>query len=49
MRLVAPNDLHAEIDQIIYIKINMDKAMFFNAEDQNYIYRHKQEELLGVK
>lgn len=49
LRLVASNDLHAEIDQHIYIKINMEKAMFFNAEDQNYIYRHNQKELLGVK
>lgn len=49
LRLVAPNDLQAQIDQEIYIRVKMEKAMFFNAEDHNYIYRHNQEELLGVR
>ena len=49
LRLVAPNDLKASIDQQIYVHVKMEKAMFFNSDDHNYIYRHNQNELLGVK
>lgn len=49
LRLVAPNDLKANIDAQIFIKIKMERAMFFNADDHNFIYRHNQDELLGVK
>ncbi len=49
LRLVAPNDLKASIDQQIYVHIKMEKAMFFNSDDHNYIYRHNQNEWLGVK
>jgi ABC-type sugar transport system ATPase subunit len=49
LRLIAPNDLQASIDDEIFVHVKMEKAMFFNAEDRNYIYRHNQNELLGVK
>lgn len=49
LRLIAPNDLKANIDDEIYIRIKMDRAMFFNADNHEYIYRHNQNELLGVK
>ena len=49
LRLVAPNDLKANIDAQIFVKIKMERAMFFNADDHNFIYRHNQNELLGVK
>ena len=49
LRLIAPNDLKANIDEQIFVKIKMDRAMFFNADDHKFIYRHNQEELLGVK
>ncbi len=49
LRLIAPNDLKASIDADIYVRLKMEKAIFFNAEDRNYIYRHNQNELLGVK
>ena len=49
LRLIAPNDLKANIDEQIFVKIKMDRAMFFNADDHKFIYRHNQDELLGVK
>lgn len=49
LRLIAPNDLKADIDQEIFIRVKMEKAMFFNADDRNFIYRHNQNELLGVR
>lgn len=49
LRLVAPNDLKANLDAQIFVKIKMERAMFFNADDHNFIYRHNQDELLGVK
>jgi ABC-type sugar transport system ATPase subunit len=49
LRLIAPNDLQASIDDEIFVHVKMEKAMYFNAEDRNYIYRHNQNELLGVK
>lgn len=49
LRLIAPNDLKASIDQDIYVRVKMEKAMFFNADDHRYIYRHNQNELLGVR
>lgn len=49
LRLIAPNDLQASIDDEIFVRVKMEKAMFFNAEDRKYIYRHNQNELLGVK
>lgn len=48
LRLVAPNDLKANLDAQIFVKIKMERAMFFNADDHKYIYRHNQAELLGV-
>lgn len=49
LRLIAPNDLKADIDQEIFVRAKMEKAMYFNADDHNYIYRHNQNELLGVE
>ena len=49
LRLIAPNDLQADIDQEIYVHVKMEKAMFFNGGDHRYIYRHNQNELLGVR
>lgn len=49
LRLIAPNDLQTNIDDEIFVRIKMEKAMFFNADDTQYIYRHNQNEILGVK
>lgn len=49
LRLIAPNDLKANIDDEIFVRAKMERAMFFNADDHEYIYRHNQNELLGVK
>ncbi len=49
LRLIAPNDLQANIDDEIFVRIKMKKAMFFDGDDYKYIYRHNQNELLGVE
>jgi ABC-type sugar transport system ATPase subunit len=46
IRLVAPNDLQVELDSDIFIKFNMKNAMFFNAENEKFIIRHNQDELI---
>ncbi|WP_069999517.1 ABC transporter ATP-binding protein [Cellulosilyticum sp. I15G10I2] len=48
LRVIAPNDIKAELDQEIFVRVKMDKAMFFNADDSRYIIRHNQKELLEV-
>ncbi len=48
LRLIAPNDLQTKIDEDIFVRVKMEKAMFFNADDHQYIHRHNQNELLGV-
>jgi multiple sugar transport system ATP-binding protein len=46
IRLIAPNDLKAEMDSDIFIKFNMRNAMFFNCKDKTFITRHNQDELV---
>ena len=48
IRTIAPNDLKAEIDSKIYIRINMNNVMFFNSDNQKFIVRHNQDELTKV-
>lgn len=47
LNIVATNDFMAELDSRIYIKLNIEKALFFD-NDKNYIYRHNQEKILEV-
>ena len=46
IRTVAPNDFKADIDSQIYVRFNMDNAMFFDGNTQKLIVRHKQHELI---
>ncbi|WHH61118.1 ABC transporter ATP-binding protein [Petroclostridium sp. X23] len=45
IRLIAPNDLKADLDSDIFIKFNMNNALFFNCKDKTFLVRHRQEEL----
>jgi len=47
LNVVASNDFMAELDSKIYVKLNIDKALYFDS-DKNYIYRHDQEKILEV-
>ncbi len=49
LRLTAPNDLQINMDTDIFVRIDTKKALFFDANTSEYIYRHNQNELLGVK
>lgn len=40
IRIIAPNDLVAEIDSRIFIKFNMRNAMYFDADSEKFITRH---------
>jgi multiple sugar transport system ATP-binding protein len=40
LRMVAPSDLRAEMDSTIYIKLNLEHALFFNCDDQKFVTRH---------
>ena len=48
IRTTAPNDLKAEIDSPIFIRFNMENAMFFDCNSQRLIVRHNQDELTKV-
>lgn len=47
IRVIAPNDIQAELDQDIYIKFDIENALFFDADTEEYIIRHNQDELIG--
>ncbi len=40
LRMVAPNDLRAEMDSKVYIRLNLERALFFNWNDQKFVTRH---------
>lgn len=48
IRTIAPNDLKAEIDSRIFIRVNMDNVMFFDSGSGRFIARPNQNELTGV-
>lgn len=43
---VAPNDLKAKLDSRIYLKLDMDNALFFSGETGDFVVRHNQAELV---
>jgi len=45
--LVAPNDTQAEIDQPVYISLNMKNAIYFDADGETYIVRSDAERYTG--
>lgn len=46
LRIIAPNDLDVEMDSKIFIKIDIKNAMFFNSQNEEFIIRHNQQELI---
>lgn len=47
IRLIAPNDLQAELDSKIFIKFDMKNAMYFEHKSKEFITRHNIESLIG--
>lgn len=45
IRTTVSNDLKADIDSRVFIKFNINNAMFFNKNDEKLIVRHNQSEL----
>lgn len=44
-RMIAPNGLNVKIDQDIYLDLQLDHSMFFNAETTEFIGRYKEAEI----
>ena len=42
MRMIAPNGLTVKIDQDVYIDMQMDHAIFFDAETKEYLTRYNE-------
>jgi multiple sugar transport system ATP-binding protein len=43
IRIAAPNDTKADLDQAVYLKFNMKHALFFNGKDTTFITRSEME------
>lgn len=43
LRMIAPNGLKIEIDSDIYLKLELDRSMFFDIEDKTYLIRYDEE------
>ncbi|MDR2097472.1 MAG: ABC transporter ATP-binding protein [Spirochaetaceae bacterium] len=39
IRISAANNIHADLDQTVYVKFNMKNAIYFNHETENFITR----------
>lgn len=44
IRMIAPNGLHVDIDQEIYVRPDMGRAMFFDVNSEQFIGRYAEEE-----
>lgn len=42
LRMIAPNGLTVKIDQDIYVKLELDHAIFFNLETKEYVSRYNE-------
>lgn len=47
IRIIAPNDLQAELDSPIFVKFDLKKALFFDRTSEEYIIRHNQAHYIG--
>ena len=47
-RMIAPNGLSVKIDQDIYLKMDIDHAIFFDAGSKNYIGRYSEAEIKAL-
>lgn len=45
LRMIAPNGLHVKIDQDVYVDMQLDHAMFFDAETKEYATRYNEAEI----
>ena len=45
LRMIAPNGLNVKIDQDVYVDMQLDHAMFFNAETKEYLTRYNEAEI----
>lgn len=49
IRITAPNDTRAQLDQVVYIKFNMSNAIYFDGETKEFITRSKIEKYTDNK
>jgi len=48
IRIIAPNDLYAELDSPIFVKFDLRKALFFDRTSEEFIIRHNQAQYIGA-
>lgn len=48
IRVVAPNDTNATLDQTVYVRLVTASILYFCADTQRYIVRHNQEQVSSV-
>ncbi len=48
LRMIAPNGLTVKIDQDIYLDLQLDHSMFFDAEDKKLIGRYREAEIRAL-
>lgn len=49
IRMISPNGLTVKIDQDVYVDMELDHAMFFDAETKEYITRYDEASILALK
>ena len=48
LRMIAPNGLTVKIDQDIYVDMELNYAMFFDAESKEYMTRYNEAAVLAL-
>ena len=49
LRMIAPNGLVVKIDQDVYVDMELNHAMFFDAETKEYITRYDEASILALR
>ncbi len=49
LRMIAPNGLAVKIDQDVYVDMELNHAMFFDAETKEYITRYDEASILALR
>ena len=45
LRMIAPNGLKIQIDQEIYVSLEVDHSMFFDPQTKEYVSRYDEESI----
>lgn len=48
LRMIAPNGLHVNIDDTVYVDFKLENSMFFNAETKEYLSRYDEASIIAL-